>query len=121
MRANRYIKRKLNEQQRETAAGLVCSGELDERFRSGKREARWHVKEETKQNETKQDSMGKDEMKQDAMGNGSMKHDAMAEGSKRDKAHKSKKSKKDAMGKDQMKHDDNMEQSDGMTNDGMQH
>jgi pentapeptide MXKDX repeat protein len=47
--------------------------------------------EETKQNELKQDSMGKDKMKQDSMGNDAMKHDQMTEGKKHTKAHKSKK------------------------------
>jgi hypothetical protein len=100
----------------------VRSGEFHQRFRSGRHEARWHAKRGTKQNEMKQDSMGKDEMKQDSMGNDAMKHDQMTEGKKQKKAHKSKKeSKRAPMGKNEMKHGDNVKQSDSMQKDEMQH
>jgi len=115
-------KERSNEQETDHAAGFVCFGELNQRFRSGHREARWHAK---RRNKTKRDEAGlhgKDEMKQDSMGNNSMKHDEMTEGEKQKKAHKSKKtSKKDAMGKDEMKHGDNMKQSDSMQKEEMQH
>jgi len=76
-------KERPNEQKTDDAAGFVCSGELNQRFRSGRREASHGMqKDETKQSEMKQDSMGKDEMKQDSMGNHSMKHDEMTEGKK---------------------------------------
>ena len=78
-------KERSNEQETDDAAGFVCSGEFHQHFRSGRREARWHLKKETEQNEMKQDSMGNDEMKQDSMGHDSMKHDEVTEGKKQKK------------------------------------
>ena len=112
-----------NEQETDDAAASVCSGEFHQHFRSGRREARWHLREEeTNQNETKQDSMGNDEVKQNSMGHDSMKHDEMTEGKKQKKAHKFEKSNEwDAMGKDGMKQGDHVKQSDSTQKDDTQH
>src|SRR5580692_1166751 len=56
-------KERLNEQETDNATGSVCSGELDQRFRSGRREARRHSKRgnETKRNEAGLHGEGRNE------------------------------------------------------------